>query len=59
MNDIINLRDKRGNTPLLLALKLSYKSQAYYDIVKLLLIHGADPSLKDYNGWSPIEETVA
>ena len=43
----------------MLAVKLSYKSIEYVDIVKLLLYNGADPSIKDNNGWSAIEETVA
>ena len=28
-------------------------------MAKLLLIHGADPTIKDVNSWSAIEETVA
>lgn len=43
----------------MLAIKLSYTSAEYFEIIKLLLIHGADPSVKDSNGWSPIEESVA
>jgi len=55
----VNLKDWKGNTALFLAVKLSYKSPEYLDIVKLLLINGGDPGIKDNNGWSSIEESVA
>ncbi|CAD8090483.1 unnamed protein product [Paramecium sonneborni] len=56
--EILNYKDVNGNTPILLATKLSHK-QNQFDIIKLLLSSGCDPSIKDLNGWSPIEESVA
>ncbi|CAD8093713.1 unnamed protein product [Paramecium primaurelia] len=56
--EILNQKDLNGNTPLLLAIKLSHQ-QNQYEIIRLLLSSGCDPSIKDLNGWSPIEETVA
>ncbi|CAD8188665.1 unnamed protein product [Paramecium pentaurelia] len=56
--EILNQKDLNGNTPLLLAIKLSHQ-QNQYEIIRLLLQSGCDPSIKDLNGWSPIEETVA
>ncbi len=53
------MKDYHGNTSLFLAIKLSYKSPDYFEILRLLLTYGADPRIKDYNGWSPIEESVA
>lgn len=43
----------------MLAIKLSYKSNDFFEIAKLLLIYGSNPSIKDKYGWSVIEETVA
>ena len=48
--------DHRGNTPLLLAAKLSYKNTEYIRIAALLLHHGANPRVKDADGWSIIDE---
>ncbi|CAK79195.1 unnamed protein product (macronuclear) [Paramecium tetraurelia] len=56
--EILNQKDVNGNTPLLLAIKLSHQ-QNQFEIIRLLLSSGCDPSIKDLNGWSPIEETVA
>lgn len=53
------MTDLNGNTPLMLAIKLAYMSAEYFEMVKLLLIHGSDPSIKDANNWAAIEETVA
>jgi hypothetical protein len=54
----INQPDHRGNSPLMLALKLSHESACYYTIARLLLAHGADIKLRDGNGWSPLDEAV-
>jgi hypothetical protein len=43
----------------MLAIKLSYISQEYFEMARLLLIHGSDPAIKDDSNWAPIEETVA
>lgn len=42
----------------MLATKLSYKHLDYFPIVKTLLAHGADPKIKDPNGWSCLDEVV-
>lgn len=57
-NDIINQTDHNGNTPLFLAIKLGYQSN-YFEIIRLLLAFGSDPTIKDLESWSPIEEAVA
>lgn len=56
--EIINQQDALGNTPLMLATKLSYRHLDYFPIVKALLAHGADPKIKDPNGWSCLDEVV-
>ncbi|CAK61436.1 unnamed protein product (macronuclear) [Paramecium tetraurelia] len=56
--DILNMKDINGNTPLLLAVKLQ-QQQNQFSTIRLLLSNGSDPSIKDTDGWSPIEETVA
>ncbi|CAK92764.1 unnamed protein product (macronuclear) [Paramecium tetraurelia] len=56
--DILNLKDIHGNTPLLLAIKLQ-QQQNQFSTIRLLLSNGSDPTIKDTDGWSPIEETVA
>jgi len=55
---VVNQQDALGNTPLMLATKLSYKHLDYFPIVKTLLAHGADPKIKDPNGWSCLDEVV-
>ncbi|CAD8198490.1 unnamed protein product [Paramecium pentaurelia] len=56
--DLLNMKDLNGNTPLLLAIKLQ-QQQNQFSTIRLLLSNGSDPTIKDTNGWSPIEETVA
>jgi hypothetical protein len=56
--EVVNQQDSLGNTPLMLATKLSYKHLDYFPIVKTLLAHGADPKIKDPNGWSCLDEVV-
>ena len=41
---------------MLLAAKLSYKNNDYIRIAALLLKHGANPRVKDADGWSIIDE---
>ena len=54
------MKDKYGNTPLILAVKLSYKNEdEYYKIIKTLLYHGADPTIRDLNNWSILDETLS
>lgn len=55
----MNLPDIHGNTPLLLAAKLASTGKDYEKVFKFLLLHGADPHIKDANGWSVMDEAVA
>ena len=54
----LNIADAMGNTPLMLAIKLSYKNIEYLEIAKCLISYGADPRVKDENGWSCLDEAV-
>ncbi|EAS06757.3 GPCR-chaperone protein (macronuclear) [Tetrahymena thermophila SB210] len=56
---LINKVDEKGNTPLLLAVKLSYSNPNYYSIIKILLKHDADPRIRDRQDWSCFEEVVS
>ncbi|KAL4435830.1 hypothetical protein ABPG74_015798 [Tetrahymena malaccensis] len=56
---LINRIDEKGNTPLLLAVKLSYSNPNYYSIIKILLKHDADPRIRDRQDWSCFEEVVS
>jgi len=55
----VNKLDHRGNSPLMLAIKLYSSSKTYQEIVKLLVENSADIHLKDKSGWSPMDEAVA
>lgn len=48
----VNLQDKSGNTPLILATRSNYP-----EIVQLLIESGADPRVEDQYGKSPIKRT--
>eukprot|EP00041_Stephanoeca_diplocostata_P014712 m.276856 g.276856 ORF g.276856 m.276856 type:complete len:501 (-) comp19771_c0_seq2:746-2248(-) len=52
--DIINRKDRHGNTPLLLA-----TMKGHVDCVKLLLEHGANPSQEGATIWPPLAEAVS
>ena len=56
--ELINSRDSKGNTPLILTVKLSRSNSNYFKIAKILLTYGANPKIRDKNGWSPMEEAV-
>ena len=51
--------DALGNTPLMLAVKLSHRHIDYIEIANCLISYGADPSAKDGNGWSCLDEAVS
>lgn len=50
----LNQRDRRGNTPLHIAIHLKKR-----EIIHLLLLYGADVTYKNGGGWSPLQEAVA
>ncbi|KAL4484244.1 hypothetical protein ABPG72_003528 [Tetrahymena utriculariae] len=56
---LVNRIDEKGNTPLLLAVKLSYSNSNYYNIIKILLKNDADPRIRDRQDWSCFEEVVS
>jgi len=55
----LNETDERGNTPLMLAAKLSYRHVEYFELIQILLENGADPRIRDINGWSCMDEAVS
>ncbi len=55
----LNMPDALGNTPLMLAVKLSHHHIDYIEIANCLISYGADPSAKDGNGWSCLDEAVS
>lgn len=59
LEQILNCQDHHGNTALMLALKLAQSQREYINIVCILLEFGADPHIKDLNGWSVMDEAVA
>lgn len=57
---MLDQKDLRGFTPLILTTKLAYTDQdTYYQILLALLEAGADPRAKDSDGWSALEEAVS
>lgn len=51
---VVNDRDENGNTPLFRAV---FSSRAGDEVIKLLLLHGADKQLKNEHEVSPMELT--
>jgi len=58
-DSVINEKDSKGNTSLMLAVKLVTKSTSYLKVVKLLLKNSADHTVKDNSGWSLMDEAVS
>jgi ankyrin repeat protein len=56
--DDINQKDHRGNTPIILAAKLSPKDDEFLKAVNYLFEKGANGKLRDSNGWSLIDEAI-
>lgn len=50
----VNQRDRRGNTPLHIAIHLKNR-----DLIHLLLLYGADVTYKNGGGWTPLQEAIA
>lgn len=55
----LNLKDDLGNTPLMLLIKLSKRNTNYVEMTRRLLQKGADPKIKDSDGWSCMEEAIS
>lgn len=57
---LLDQRDLRGFTPLILTVKLAYTDQdLYFQILLALLEAGANPRAKDNDGWTALEEAVS
>lgn len=55
----LNFIDHRGNSLLMLAIKLSFMNLEYYQIIKFLLSKGCSANIKDGNGISVLEEALS
>ena len=56
--EMLNERDHRGNTMLLLAGKLSLDDEDFLKCVNFLFQNNANGKLRDANGWSLIDESI-
>jgi len=54
----LNKCNSEGQTPLLLYMKLARTNPNYAEIIKLLLMSGANPKIKDKNSWGPLDEAI-
>ena len=54
----LNEKDHQGNTPLLLAAKLSAHEEEYLKCINFLFKQGCDGKIRDGNGWSIIDEAI-
>ena len=58
-SEVLNQLDHRGFHPVMLTVRLAYKDpDRYYDILLKLLEVGADPRMKDAQGWTALEEAL-
>jgi hypothetical protein len=55
---MLNERDHRGNTVLLLAAKLAVDDEDYLKCVNFLFQNNANGKLRDANGWSLLDEAI-
>ena len=55
----INEVDHRGNTPILLAAKLSPNSDEFLKAVNYFFEKGANCKIRDGNGWSLMDEAIS
>jgi ankyrin repeat protein len=55
----INDKDHRGNTPIILAGKLSPNSDEYLKAVNYLFEKGANGKLRDATGWNLMDEAIS
>lgn len=54
----MNEKDEQGNTVLLLTSKLCRQDAQYLKLVNFLIKQGANPKLKDKDGWSVLDEAI-
>ena len=52
------MKDHHGNTPLLLAAKLSAQEEEYLKCINFLFKQGCDGKIRDGNGWSLLDEAI-
>lgn len=57
--DNLNDKDNRGNTPIVLAGKLTPLDDEYLKVVNYLFEKGANGKLRDFNGWSLMDEAIS
>jgi hypothetical protein len=57
--EILDERDLNGNTPLLLAGKLSLGDNDYLKCINFLFRSGANGKIRDKNGWSLMDEAIS
>ena len=50
--------DHAGNTPLLLAAKLSANEEEYLKCINFLFKEGCNGKIRDANGWSVLDEAI-
>lgn len=48
-----------GNTPLLIAIKLCKTRPQLIEVIKSMLVMGANPNIIDKYGWSPLDEAIS
>jgi len=56
--DLLNEKDHHGNTPLLLASKLSAMEEEFLRCINFLFKEGCDGKIRDGNGWSILDEAI-
>lgn len=56
--EALNMRDHQGNTPLLLAAKMSANEEEYLRCINFLFKEGCDGKMRDGNGWSILDEAI-
>lgn len=54
----LNEKDHTGNTPLLLASKLSANEEEYLKVINFLFKQGCNGKIRDANGWSVLDEAI-
>jgi hypothetical protein len=57
--EILDEKDSNGNTPLLLAGKLSLGDNDFLKCVNFLFRSGANGKIRDKNGWSLMDEAIS